>query len=143
MGESGNSSERREGRRVGIYEPMRLRPNEWSSLEIRVLDISAEGFRASCEATLKKLAWIFVDLPGIGPIHAQVRWQRGDEIGAEFVRPIDLARCAWQPASGEKLLARLLDQRAKARREGKQEEERLLRRKIASSLPMVKLDPPK
>jgi hypothetical protein len=129
---------RRSVQRVGIYEPTRLRPNGWSSLEIRILDVSAQGFRAECEALLKLRSWVSLDVPALGPTHAQVLWERDNQFGAEFVRPIDLEACGWTSGGKQGMLARLLVQRAEARRDGNDEHEKLLRDQIARGLPIIK-----
>lgn len=140
MDENELGAGRRAQQRVGLYEPTRLRPNDWSSLEIRILDVSAEGFRAECEALLRLRSWVSLDVPALGPIQAQVLWQRQHEFGAQFVRPIDLEACGWTAGGSQQLLGRLLVQRAEAQRDGKPEHERRLREQIAGSLPIISPD---
>jgi len=137
MNEDNLRASRRAEERVGVYEPTRLRPNDWSSIEIRILDISAAGFRAECEAMLMLRSWVSLDVPSIGPVQARVLWQRRNEFGAEFVRPIDLEACGWTAGGDQEMLARLLVQRAEAQREGNSEQERRLRDRIAGSLPII------
>ncbi len=127
---------RREAKRLAIYERTRLHPNSWSSLEVQILDVSSDGLRAKCEATLKIRSWLSIEVPGIGPIAAEVRWQRGKQFGASFVRPIDLQFCSWTPSSQEASLAQLLDHRAAAHLDGDLEHEKQLRERIKSSLPI-------
>jgi hypothetical protein len=90
-----------------VDETARLRPNDWSSLEVRLVDLSAEGFRAECEATMLRGSTIRIELPGIGEVEAQLTWRRGGEIGARFMAPIDLSRCTVSGVSGGAVLARL------------------------------------
>ena len=61
-----------------------------------VRDISTLGLKASCSHTLAIGSFITVDLPGIGPVEAEVKWQLAGDFGAMFVDPIDLADCAWE-----------------------------------------------
>lgn len=91
-----------------------MRPNSWSSLEVRLLDLSEDGFRAECEALVRPGSAIWIEIPGIGEVEAQVRWRRRGEVGARFIAPIDLELCAIQPVADEKMLARLLIQGALA-----------------------------
>lgn len=126
----------RRSERIAVDQSARLHPNGWSSLEVQVLDFSESGFRAHCEATILNGSRVTVEIPGIGPVDAQVSWRRRGEIGAKFIVPIDLARCAWSPVAREKVLARLLVQRAEARRAGLYGEEQELRRRILKSLPI-------
>jgi hypothetical protein len=73
----------------------RIRPNEWSSLEIDLVDFTEEGFRAACEANLKIGSFISVEVPGNGVVSAKIIWRSGEALGAKFVRPIDLRHCDW------------------------------------------------
>lgn len=122
-----------------VDDKARLRPNEWSSLEVRLVDLSESGFRAECEATILCGSGIRIDLPGLGETEAQVTWRRRGEIGARFVVPIDLARCTARKVGEEAVLARLLVQRADARSSGRFALEQKLRREILAALPMRRL----
>ena len=126
----------RGARRVSVDEATRLRPNDWSSLEVRMIDISESGFRARCEAKLQRGGLVTLDVQGIGSVEAQVEWQRGDTFGARFIVPIDIARCSWTPKERESVLAQLLIDRAAALRAGRTQAERRLRQRILNTLPM-------
>ena len=130
----------RRSERINVDEKARLRPNSWSSLEVRIVDLSDSGFRAQCDATILCGSPISVDLPGLGETEAQVTWRRRGEIGARFIRPIDLSRCTAKPVSSERMLARLLVQRADAISAGRFSHEQQLRRRILGALPIRKLD---
>jgi hypothetical protein len=123
-----------------VDEKARLRPNSWSSLEVRLVDVSAAGFRAECEARVLPGSAIWIDLPGVGEVEAQVSWRRDGELGARFVVPLDPARCTLKPVSSEARLARLLVQRADARSSGRYRQEHSLREQILSALPMHKVE---
>ena len=78
-------------------------------------------------------------MPGIGAVEAQVEWQRGDQFGARFFAPIELETLPVDlPPSAHHALARLLVERAAAKRAGRRGAERQLRREILSALPMRK-----
>jgi hypothetical protein len=128
----------RRAERVTLDAATRLRPNDWSSLEVRMIDLSSCGFRATCEARLQRGGCVSLDVAGIGSVDAQVEWQRGDMFGARFIDPIDLGKCAWTPTERESILARLLIERAAARRAGRLDAERRLRKRILNTLPMRK-----
>ncbi|HYJ30226.1 MAG TPA: PilZ domain-containing protein [Allosphingosinicella sp.] len=130
----------RRSERMPVDERARLRPNDWSSLEVRIVDLSESGFRAECEATILCGSAIRIELPGIGETEAQVTWRRRGEIGACFTVPIDLARCAVSKAESPCVLARLLVQRADARGAGRFSQEQELRKRILAALPMHKGD---
>lgn len=133
--ENVQASERR-AQRVSLDEAARLRPNDWSSLEVRMIDISESGFRASCDARLQRGGLVTLDVQGIGSVEAQVEWQRGDTFGARFVLPIDIGKCSWTPTERQSVLAQLLIDRAAARRAGRTNAERRLRQRILNTLPM-------
>jgi hypothetical protein len=133
---SGPETNVRGSERLPVDETTRLRPNAWSSLEVRIVDLSASGFRAECEAMVMVGGPVWVDLPGIGEIEAQVTWRRGGEIGAKFVVPIEIERCRLNPMTREAVLARLLVERADALSNGRFVHEQRLRRQILDALPM-------
>lgn len=126
----------RRDERSAIDEAARLHPNSWSSLEVRVLDLSAGGFKAECEARVTVGNCVTLEVPGIGACYASVTWRRGDRFGAKFGEPIDMTKCGWSPVSAEAMLARMLIERAQARRAGQFAAEIELRQRILAGLPM-------
>lgn len=140
MGKVGNALDQsRRSERLAVDAEARLRPNSWSSLEVRLADISACGFRARTEARLAIGGGVSIDIPGIGAVEAQVEWQRGGSFGARFFRDIDLERCEWQFGERRNPLARLLVERAAAKAVGRDGAESALRRQILASLPVRKI----
>ena len=87
----------RRNRRVALSEPTRMRAND-SALDVVVCDLSTSGFLAECLRPVLIGSYVSLDLPGIGPVHAQVRWQVGTRLGAKFLDPICLSRCDWTTA---------------------------------------------
>ncbi|HEX8526943.1 PilZ domain-containing protein [Allosphingosinicella sp.] len=136
----GKETEIRRSDRVAVDERTRLRPNSWSSLEVRIVDMSATGFRAECDAMVTVGGPVWIGLPGLGEVEAQVSWRKRGEIGAKFVIPIDLEECSLNRVSNETVLARLLIQRADAKTTGRYSHEQQLRRQILATLPMRKLE---
>jgi hypothetical protein len=128
----------RRAERLPVDAETRLRPNSWSSLQIRMLDLSSSGFRAQCEARVKRGSSVSLDVPGIGAVDAQVEWQRDDQFGARFFAPIELKSCQWTFPERHHALARLLVERVGAKRAGRQAAESQIRREILSALPMRK-----
>jgi hypothetical protein len=128
----------RKAERHPLDAEARLRPNSWSSLQIKMLDLSASGFRAECEARVRPGGCVSLDVPGIGSVDAQVEWQRGDQFGARFFAPIELQRCHWTFRQRHHALARLLVERAAAHRAGRRGADVQLRRDILAALPMRK-----
>ena len=136
--DQGSLGSGRKAVRLPLDTEARLRPNDWSSLQIRMLDLSAAGFRAECEARVQPGGSVSLDIPGIGAVDAQVEWHRGDQFGARFFAPIELKRCQWTFRQRHQALARLLVERAAAHRAGRRGADVQLRREILSALPMRK-----
>jgi hypothetical protein len=128
----------RQAERLPVDAETRLRPNSWSSLQIRMLDLSRAGFRAECEARVQPGSCVSLDVPGLGAVDAQVEWCRAGHFGARFLAPIDLHRCQWTFRERHHALARLLVERAAAKRAGRRGAEGQLRREILEALPMRK-----
>jgi hypothetical protein len=128
----------RRAERLALDQNTRLRPNNWSSVEIRMVDLSPLGFRAECEARLRPGAAVTLEIPGIGSVVAQVEWQRDTDFGARFFSPIDLDHCAWELGERPHPLAQLLVQRALARAVGRGSAEAQIRQRIRNSLPIRK-----
>lgn len=122
--------------RLALDEPVRLAPNAWSSVEVRMLECSAKDFRAKAELNLRAGARVALDLPGLGRVTALVAWQGADQFFAIFDEPIDLARAGFLSVNKEAVLARLLTERAAAHVNGKRAKERELRGRILDGLPI-------
>ena len=71
-------------RKLALDEAARLAPNEWSSVEVRMLECSERGFRAACDVALRLHAPVTLDVPGLGPVRASVAWRRPGEFFATF-----------------------------------------------------------
>ena len=72
-----------------------LTPQNLYQVEIKVRNVSPCGFMAECAEPVRIGSYVSLDVPGIGPVHAQVRWQIGAKMGGMFLDPISLARCEW------------------------------------------------
>jgi hypothetical protein len=87
--------DRRNRPRRAVNSRAFLVPNDWSKLEVDVIDFSAEGFRASCSAVVKVGSFVSLRVPGIGVVAARVVWTAEGQLGAKFIRPIDVRHCLW------------------------------------------------
>ena len=87
--------------RVAMEETANLRPQRLYNVEIKVRDLSTAGFMAECAEPVRIGSYVSLDIPGIGPVHAQVRWQIGLKMGGMFLDPISLARCEWTAEKAE------------------------------------------
>ncbi|MEA3011413.1 MAG: hypothetical protein QOJ91_3105 [Sphingomonadales bacterium] len=85
---------RRSGR-TPVEGRTQLCAQSWYSIEVKVRDVSTSGFMAECGELVRIGSYVSLDVPGIGPVKAQVRWQLGGQMGGMFVDPISLHRCEW------------------------------------------------
>jgi hypothetical protein len=67
----------------------------WYKVEVTIRDVSTSGFMAECAEPVRIGSHVSLEVPGIGPVHAQVRWQLGGRMGGMFLDPISLSRCEW------------------------------------------------
>lgn len=81
--------------RVAVDGAASLTPPNRYKVEIKVRNVSASGFMAECAEPVMIGSYIALEIPGVGPVHAQVRWQLGNRMGGMFLDPISLARCEW------------------------------------------------
>jgi hypothetical protein len=91
----------RRGQRLALREQTMMRGSGMAGRTVVIRDLSISGFRAECPAPVLIGSYVSVDLPGIGPAHAQIRWQVGGEIGGKFLDPVSLHRCAWTSPNGQ------------------------------------------
>ena len=87
--------------RVPIQGQADLCPQNLYKFEVHVCDLSSSGFMAECAEPVRIGSYVSLDIPGIGPVHAQVRWQIGFKMGGMFLDPISLARCEWTAEKAE------------------------------------------
>ncbi|MGQ0559883.1 MAG: hypothetical protein ACT4OE_09935 [Sphingosinicella sp.] len=88
-------------RRHPIEETSKLRAPQLFQIEVKVRNVSACGFMAECTSPVQIGSYVSLDIPGIGPVQAQVRWQLGGSMGGMFLDPISLTRCEWQGCPAE------------------------------------------
>ena len=81
--------------RMAVTGSAELRQRDWYAVEVKVRDVSSEGFMAECRQPVRIGGYVSLDVPGVGPVNAQVRWQIGGRMGGMFLDPISLARCEW------------------------------------------------
>ena len=122
--------------RKPVDEPVRLHPNHWSSVEVRLIDCSDTGFRAECDARVRVCDEVTLEVPGIGPAKAYVIWCSDREFGARFLSPVPIDAATLTAAAPQQVLARLLVQRATAQKSQLWDQEERLRAQIARTLPI-------
>src|SRR5688572_29549161 len=87
--------------RLDVEKISNLRSQNWYQVEIKVRNLSTCGFMAECAAPVMIGSYVSLDVPGVGPVHAQVRWQIGTKMGGMFLDPISLVRCEWTAVKTE------------------------------------------
>ncbi|HWT14070.1 MAG TPA: hypothetical protein VN231_15050 [Allosphingosinicella sp.] len=85
----------RRTQRLPVDQTARMRSQNWYQIEVKVRDVSTCGFMAECAQPVQIGSYVSLDVPGVGPVHAQVRWQIGMTMGGMFLDPISLTRCDW------------------------------------------------
>ena len=92
----------RRSERVAVdSEAANLNPDNLYVVEIKVENLSSAGFMAECAEPVRIGSYVSLDVPGIGPVKAQVRWQIGLKMGGMFLDPISLAHCEWTAEKAE------------------------------------------
>ena len=84
----------RRSKRLEVESTTSLRHNLYS-VEVKIRNVSTCGFMADCNDRVQIGSYVSLDVPGMGPVHAQVRWQIGGKMGGLFLHPISLNRCEW------------------------------------------------
>jgi hypothetical protein len=72
-----------------------LADGERPGIAVTVRNMSSAGFMAECAEPVRIGSYVNFEIPGIGKVEAQVRWQIGRRMGGMFLDPITLARCEW------------------------------------------------
>lgn len=81
--DDGRATTRRD---VGV--DAKVRDRNGSRYKIRVVDLSRTGFKAECVHTIRAGTMIWLSIPGLQGLEAEVAWQRGEFIGAAFHQPL-------------------------------------------------------
>ena len=99
--ESGPHFADRRGDRLAVESNVELRQQHRYNVEVTIRNVSTSGFMAECHDPVRIGSYVSLDIPGIGPVHAQVRWQIGRRMGGMFLDPISLNRCKWVATEAE------------------------------------------
>jgi hypothetical protein len=90
----GHFKERRSARHKVASEATLSQKPEYN-VEVKVRDLSQCGFMAECSEPVLIGSFVSLQVPGIGTVEAQVRWQVGRRMGGMFLDPISLDSCEW------------------------------------------------
>ena len=85
----------RRASRLVVDEAAQLSQSATYHVEVNVRNVSPCGFMAECPEAVGIGSYVMLDIPGLGRVQAQVRWQVGPRIGGMFTDPISLSRCEW------------------------------------------------
>src|SRR3546814_21115754 len=86
----------RHAKRTKVQATASLRHGDWYSVEVRIRDVPQRGFMAECADPGGIGSYVALDVPGIGAVRAQVRWQIGGRLGGMFLDPNRPRRCESQ-----------------------------------------------
>lgn len=86
---------KRRAERRSVASTTHMYSDQWYTVEVRVRDVSQAGFMAECEHAIGIGSAVSLDVPGIGSVDAQVRWQLAGRMGGLFHDPISLSECEW------------------------------------------------
>lgn len=66
----------------------RLRDRGATRFDIKILDLSLTGFRAETAYRLNPGTLVWVSLPGLASLEAEVAWQEREHVGCKFDTPL-------------------------------------------------------
>ncbi|HEY0027357.1 MAG TPA: PilZ domain-containing protein [Allosphingosinicella sp.] len=81
-------SDGRKASRAEVTLGAGLRQRGASGVTIQIMDLSTHGFRAATHLELERGTDVWLKLPGLESLHAQVMWMRGHLLGCQFIRPL-------------------------------------------------------
>src|SRR5262249_10563218 len=64
------------------------------TIEVRLRNISSMGALVECPQSIAPGAELTIDIVGVGPVRAIVRWAQSGKFGVQFKGEFDLARLA-------------------------------------------------
>ena len=85
----------RRSERLALSTKTRLTQQNWYTVEVVLRDLSSSGFMAQCDDNVPIGSYVALDVPGLGTVRAQVRWQLAGKMGGQFLDPIRLSQCEW------------------------------------------------
>lgn len=83
--------DRRDAAREEVFFRTRATTQAGDVIQLQIVNMSAGGFMARCEAELAAGESVSIRLPVVGDISAEIRWSLGGRVGCQFDRMIDLA----------------------------------------------------
>ena len=91
----------RRSTRSPVLTKTQLRQQNLHNVEVTIRDVSTAGFMAQCVEPVQIGSYVSLEIPGLGPVRAQVRWQLADRMGGMFLDPIRLDKCEWEAVKAD------------------------------------------
>ena len=91
MGFNNPDESRRSSIRAGVEITAQIREHGYSYFKTRLLDISESGFRIAHPTKFVIGAVVYLKIPGLESLKAQVMWERNFEYGCMFETPLHTA----------------------------------------------------
>ena len=85
------ASEDRSEPRDAVHHRTRAHHADGRLLPLVIVNTSAGGMMARCEARVEQGDRLRIDLPVVGPVQAEVRWALGGRVGCRFVATMGTA----------------------------------------------------
>jgi hypothetical protein len=83
--------EDRSAPRVKLRIPSSLRPSGFKGFSVVVQNLSLSGFAAEACTGMKAGTRVWLTLPGMGPLQAEIAWNDGTMIGCAFTNLLNQA----------------------------------------------------
>ncbi len=83
-----HSGESRFTRRAEVRIAAEIRETGGGKTKIDVLDLSVTGFRMHSLSFINPESRVYLTMPGMAPLAAQVAWAKGDYYGCRFDNPL-------------------------------------------------------
>lgn len=80
---------RRREERVPLSADIPMREFGTTPVDARLINISSHGFMAEADAPILPGTRVWLTLPGVHRVNAEVIWARSGRLGGEFTAPID------------------------------------------------------
>jgi PilZ domain len=83
--------ESRQAERLDVTFSAGLREHGTTKFSIKVTDLSVTGFRCETSFTLTTGTRVWLTIPGLSGLEAQVAWRDGFRYGCAFIQPLHQA----------------------------------------------------
>ncbi len=83
--------EDRSAPRVNLCIPSMLRPSGFKGFSVTVQNLSLSGFAAEACTGMKSGTRVWLTMPGMGPLQAEIAWNDGAMVGCAFTNLLNPA----------------------------------------------------